>query len=193
MKYNLYNAEVKKITKDEYPDYLKKRFEQFEDYPETLYYIGDLGALNQEVTAVIGSRYVGEDMLKLAYYQGTKEAQAGHTVLNGLAIGCDTRALEGALAKNGKTVAVMPCGLNNIYPKQNLELAIRIVENGGLIISQYEYDYWVNTTSFLERDRLQVMLADSVYAVAMGNKGGTFYTFNYAIRNGIKAICLERI
>lgn len=80
--------------------------------PDCLYYMGDVDILNQNHSiAVIGSRRVSQNGMALAYQVGYVLGRKGINVVNGLALGCDTHALCGALAAGGKCVAVMPCGL----------------------------------------------------------------------------------
>lgn len=86
------------------------------------------------VIAVIGKRDASARYLEIARRIGRILAQKGITVLNGLALGIDTAALEGAVELNGKAIAVMPGGLDEIYPKKNQELAERILKNGGCLI-----------------------------------------------------------
>ncbi len=105
--------------------------------PEILYYVGDIGICNNMVIAVVGKREAEIRYLQIAKRIGELLAKEGCTVLNGLAVGIDAYALEGAVSANGKAVAVMPGGLDKVYPKSNGKLAERIVENGGCLISEY--------------------------------------------------------
>ena len=177
--------EVIKIERNEYPDFLKEKFSEFNDSPDCLYYLGDLSLLQQNVVAVIGKREASEKDLQKAFDYGKEKAAQGNVILNGLAIGCDTYAVKGALSAKGKVIAVMPCGLHSIYPSRNRELAIQILRFGGCLISQFAPDSSVNKYSFLQRDKVQVMLSNQVVAVATNETGGTAYTLKYAEKNNV--------
>jgi DNA processing protein len=165
-----------KKTDDQYPKDLKKHVES----PETLYYVGDLSVCNRSAVAVIGKRNAKERSFQISYRIGSVLAKNNYSVLNGIAIGCDTYALEGALSNRGKVVAVFPCGLDEIYPKSNRALADTILKNGGCLISEYPCGTRPQKYMFLQRDRIQAMLADKVLVVDAEENGGTMYTAKYA-------------
>ena len=75
-----------------------------ESAPEVLYYVGDITACENTVIAVISKRNSQERYLRIAKKIGELLAKEGYTVLNGLAIGCDTCALQGAVTVNGKAI-----------------------------------------------------------------------------------------
>ena len=87
--------EIIKIERNEYPDFLKEKFSEFNDSPDCLYYLGDLSLLQQNVVAVIGKREASEKELQKAFDYGKEKAAQGNVILNGLAIGCDTYAVKG--------------------------------------------------------------------------------------------------
>lgn len=150
--------------------------------PDILYYIGDISILIEPVVAVVGKRDANERYLRIAQKMGEVLARKGYTVLNGLAIGCDTKALEGAISAQGKTVAVLPGGLDMIYPKSNKKLAEQIVESGGCLISEYPCGMKPQKYTFVQRDRIQAMLSDKVIIVDAEPKSGTMHTAEYAMR-----------
>lgn len=100
---------TKKCEK-EYP----KRLLKMENAPDKLYYLGDILLLDKNIIALIGKRDVSEKVMKTTKRCGEILAECGTVVLNGLAIGCDTAGLEGALTAGGKCIAVMPCGLDKM-------------------------------------------------------------------------------
>ncbi len=90
-------------------------------------------------------------------------------IVSGLANGCDTIAHEECLINGGKTIAVLPTTIENIYPKKNAELADKIVQGGGLVISEYVTDTmnrFESVKRFIERDRLQAMFAGRIILIA---------------------------
>lgn len=150
--------------------------------PDMIYYIGDITACESEIVAVIGKRDVQERYLKIARKVGEILAREGYTVLNGLALGCDAHALEGAVAANGKVIAVMPGGLDEIYPKSNRQLAEQIIKTGGCLISQYPVGTKPQRYTFVQRDRIQAMLSNKVFVIASEKKSGTMHTAEYALK-----------
>ena len=172
--------EIKSCKKSDicYPKHLR----DVASAPETLYYVGDIKACENIVIAVIGKRDAQERYLRIARKIGEVLAKEGCTVLNGLAIGCDAQALEGAVSANGKVVAVMPGGLDEIYPKSNQELAEKIVAKGGCLISEYPNGTKPQKYTFVQRDRIQAMLSNKVFVVASEKDGGTMHTAEYAMK-----------
>jgi DNA processing protein len=110
-------------------------------------------------------------------------------VVNGLALGCDTEALKGAMAKKGKCVAVMPCGLEQIQPKSNQYIADAILENGGCIISEYAVGTPLHRYNYVKRDRIQSGISDSVIIIEAEEKSGTMHTANFARRQQKRVAC----
>lgn len=160
--------------------------------PDCLYYIGDIGILNQNHSiAVIGSRRVSQNGMMLAYQVGYALGRRGINVVNGLALGCDTHALRGALAAGGKCVAVMPCGLEQIVPYSNLSLAKKLLSNGGCLISEYPPAAPAQRYQYVERDRLQSGISDGVIVIEASCDSGTMHTVRYAIRQGRYLACID--
>ena len=159
-----------------------KTLRDMKSAPDILYYVGDIAACENVVIAVVGKRDAAERYLKIAKMIGGVLANKGFTVLNGLAIGVDAYALEGALEANGKVVAVMPGGLDEIYPKSNQKLAERIVENGGCLISEYPNGTRPQKYTFVQRDRIQAMISNKVFVVDAEKDGGTMHTADYALK-----------
>jgi DNA processing protein len=161
-----------------YPTHLKNQ----DSAPKILYYVGDISACESIVVAVVGKRDAKERYLQIAHRIGEMLAKEGCTVLNGLAIGCDAQALEGAVAANGKVVAVMAGGLDEVYPRSNQRLAEKIVENGGCLISEYPSGMRPQKYMFVQRDRIQAMLSNKVFIVDAEKEGGTMHTAEYAVK-----------
>lgn len=160
-----------------YPDRLRK----LKNAPEILYYVGDITVCKDNVIAVIGRRASGQRYMQISYAIGKLLAGKNYTVLNGLAIGCDTRAMEGAADVNGKAAAVMPCGLDEVYPGSNRRLAEKIVNGGGCLISEYPDGIRPCKYMFVRRDRIQAALAQKVIVVNADRTGGTMHTAEYAV------------
>lgn len=166
---------------DTYPE----RLRNITDPPVVLYYMGNIECVNNpHAIAIIGTREPTEYGIKIARNLGESFGKRDYTVVSGLAIGCDQYGHEGCLDKNGKTVAVMPCGLDTIYPAKHKSLAKRILAEDGCLISEYPIGTKVFKNQLVERDRLQSGLSDGVIVIETGEKGGTLHTVNYAIEYG---------
>jgi DNA processing protein len=105
-------------------------------------------------------------------------------VVSGLARGVDSAAHLGALEAKCSTWAVLAHGLA-VAPTSNIELAHRIVEEGGALISEYRPAEPPQRFQFIERDRIQAGLADAVLVVETGTQGGSMHTVRAATSAGI--------
>lgn len=93
----------------------------------------------------------------------------GATIVSGLAFGCDSISHQQALDSNGNTVAILPSPLNNILPARNKGLAFKIVEEGGLLVTEYGNDFKTTmelSSRYKERDRLQALFCDTIVLAA---------------------------
>ena len=107
----------------------------------------------------------------------TKELSLyGLTIVSGMAEGIDSFAHTTALETQGKTIAVLPCGFNKIFPKSNIKLYQQILENDGLVISEYEEDQEKTYKSLLERNRIVAGLSIGTLVVEGGYRSGTSVT-----------------
>jgi len=167
------------------------------DKPFALFYKGNIDLLRKENTniAVIGVLNPDEK-IELTETIVTKEIlKHGATIVSGLALGCDTIAHKTALEHNGKTIAILPCQLNSIIPKENTDLANKIIEQGGLLISEYyeaPQSKYEMVSRFVVRDRLQALFSDAVLLAAsyapnnQGNDCGSRHAMGKAKDYGIK-------
>lgn len=165
---------------DEYPKLLMKS----KDFPIVLNYVGNIGLLNNKPSvAVIGTRQPTNFGLKIGTRFSEYIAQEGFNIVSGLAIGCDTAGHKGALKARGSTVAVMAHGLDSVYPKENKDLAQEIIDNDGLLLSEYFVNKKQMRSFFVERDRIQAGLSLGVVVVETGIKGGTMHTVDACLSN----------
>ncbi|MBK5244742.1 MAG: DNA-protecting protein DprA [Eubacteriaceae bacterium] len=161
-----------------YPDALV-----FEDSPIILYYQGNPKLLkNDHRVAVIGSRKPSSDGIKFAENTGEFLAEQGFVVISGLATGCDAGGHRGCLKEGGKTLAFLPCGLLNIYPSENAGLAMKILDNGGCLLSEYSHQESIVPYKFIERDRLQAASCNFLIVSDFSPKSGTIHTLNFAMK-----------
>ena len=152
--------------------------------PLLLYYRGNLELLKLPGLAIIGTREPTDNGILAGRFFSENLAKRGFNIISGLAIGCDTSAHEGALLAGGATTAFLAHGLNwdSIYPRENLELAERIVESGGLLLSEYSIGEKVNRYNLVARDRLQAGLAKGTIVIQTGERGGTMHAVNATIK-----------
>lgn len=114
----------------------------------------------------------------------------GIITVSGMAIGVDTIVHNETLENKGRTIAVLPSGLNNIYPKENIELYERIIENGGVVISEYEPDVIADSQKFISRNRLVSALGECLIVAEAAYRSGTSITARYAREQGKKVFCV---
>lgn len=170
------NIEISTVLDPNFPQKLKN----INDNPVIIYYKGNTNCLSDKSIAVIGTRNPSLHGVDVSYNISFTLSQRGYTIVSGLADGCDTFAHLGSLDAFGRTIAVMPCGLDMVYPKHNKALFDRIIKNNGCAISEYPPGQIVSKYKFIERDRLQSALSEGVIVVETTLNGGSFHTVNYA-------------
>ena len=173
---------------DLYPSQLKDLDKKS---PVLLYAKGDLSLLkSKKNVAVIGTRDISNEGLKAGKYITKQFVDKGYVIVSGLAKGCDTVGHAVCLENGGQTIAVMASGLDVVYPKENTELAQRILENGCLI-SEYPPKTSVMANYFVERDRIQSGLSKGVVVIETNIKGGTMHTVKFGTEQGRKIACIK--
>ena len=156
-----------------------------EDAPKRIYAIGNIELLKREhKVAVIGSRNTSRKGWDCAYKLGAKFAKAGTVVVSGLALGCDGAAHEGCLAAKGETIAIVATGLDIVHPKEHIDLQKRILEAGGLILSEQPLRTKANPTRLVARNRLQAALSEKVVVAECPEHSGTMHTVRFAKQYG---------
>ena len=152
--------------------------------PESIYYLGTLPKGSAKVAAIVGSRRPTAYGREVTQMIARELAQAGVIVISGMAIGIDAIAHTAALNAGGITVAVLPCGLDDVYPKSNIALARRIITEKGALISEYKPGTLARGYLFLERNRIVSALADVVIVTEAAIKSGTLSTVAHALDQG---------
>lgn len=152
--------------------------------PEKLFYMGELPSERPPCVAIVGTRKP-TDYGKAVTIQLAKDlSKAGVYVISGLAFGVDSIVHEAVLNANGKTIAVIPTSLDNIYPSSHRNLAKKIIEQGGAVISEQELNSTVMKHHFLQRNRLISGLADAVIVTEATERSGTLSTVAHALEQG---------
>lgn len=164
---------VLKYSDKEYPDKLKK----IKKSPKQLYYIGNLELLKKPSIAIIGTREITEYGTKNAKYFSTELAKK-FVIISGMAKGTDAVAHKAAIEINCETIAVLGCGFEHIFPKENEKLFAEIIKKNGLILSEYSPNTVAKSSYFPERNRIVSALSDGILVIEAGYRSGTSITVN---------------
>ena len=130
--------------------------------------------------AIIGTRHPNEEGKRRTYELARRHAEAGATLLSGLARGCDALVHQACLDAGGKGIAIVATGLNEVYPREHQALQEALLRQGGLILSEYPPFTPINKYQLIARDRLQAALAERVIVTECGAKSGTLHTVRFA-------------
>lgn len=149
-----------------------------------LYLLGDKECLKQPTIAVVGTRRVSEYGEQVTEMFVRELVKAGWCIVSGLARGVDRIAHEVAVRNGGKTVAVLAHGLDLTYPPEHEGLKKRIVENGGLLVSEYEEGVGPTRDKFRARNRVLVKLSQAVVVIEAPRRSGTKITVGHAAEQG---------
>ena len=145
-----------------------------------LFLIGNPTVL-QEGLAVIGARKATPYGLACAQRFSALAARKNITIISGGAVGCDAAAHKAALDEGGSTLVFLGGGCDRLYPKTNSTLFQRIIDEGGAIASEYEWDHPPLKYGFRARNRLIAGLAKATLIVEAGLPSGTFTTADEAL------------
>lgn len=156
---------------------------QLVDPPPVLYIQGRSGLLSSPGVAVVGSRAATSYGRKTAFNLGRSLAALSVTVISGLALGIDTESHLGALAGQGNTVAILGCGLDVVYPRQNQSLYKQIAEHGALV-TEYPLGTRPDGFRFPARNRIIAGLSQGVIVVEAAKKSGSLITAQMALDCG---------
>lgn len=170
-----------KISDPAYPLYLK----EIASPPKSLYYLGDLlPLLSLPRLSVVGTRKVTLYGRSITQSLVSSVAAEGIVIISGLALGVDGIAHHATLDARGKTIAVMPCGLDRIYPSTHRMLAAKILQNGGALVSEYAEGMPPLRQNFIARNRIVSALGDGILITEAAAKSGTLHTTSFALEQG---------
>ncbi len=164
-------------------------------------YKGNITLLNKadKNVAVIGVLTPTNEIVEREKKVVKNLTEKGFNIVSGLAKGCDTVAHSESVKYNAKTIAFLPSTIENIYPKENIGLAKEIINNGGLIVSEYVSEpknKYESVKRFIERDRLQALYSKAVVLIASFRKGegdsGSRHAFEKAKQYGKKRLVMFR-
>lgn len=134
--------------------------------------------------AIVGSRKVSAYGTAVTLALAGALAKAGVVIVSGLAIGVDGVAHRAALEAGGLTLAVLPSGLDYIYPTSHRQLASRIAVQGGAVVTEYNTNNISYKSCFIARNRIVAALADAVLITEAAERSGTLSTARFALEQG---------
>lgn len=162
-----------------YPNLLRQTYKP----PQTLFYRGNINALSKPCISIVGTRrntdygeYVTEQIIK-------DLSVLDIAIVSGLAKGIDTVAHRSALKYNLKTIAILGSGINNIYPRENINL-VKEIEKDGLILSEYNDLTPSHKYFFPQRNRIISGLSLATIIVEAPEKSGALITADFALEQG---------
>lgn len=162
------------------------------DAPPLIHLLGNCDLIEKtDSVAIIGARAADRQGLEAAFSLGGKFASEGKVIVSGLALGCDKAAHEGCLSVDGKTIAVVASGLDITHPRENKPLQSRILEEGGLLLSEQPIGIKANPSRLVARNRLQAALSESVILAQCPEHSGSMHTMRFARNYHKKCYAVE--
>ena len=155
-----------------------------------MYCEGNLEVLNSPCFSIVGSRDLTDYGRRIEKWIVRDLSLRGITIVSGMAVGADSVAHQVTLDNGGKTIAVLGCGFNHIFPEENIDLYQRIVREGGLVISEYSPETEAKSAYFPKRNRIVSGLSKGVLVVEAKYRSGTSITARLAKEQGKKVFAL---
>jgi DNA processing protein len=169
------------LNSSEYPQQLKN----ISKPPEKLYIKGNFSSeIFKTCLSVVGSRKMSPYGRRVTGKFVRNLADSGLTIVSGFMYGIDSEAHKSALSVGGKTIAVMPCGIDTICPSHQEALYRKILHSGGLIISEYPGKTPAKKWTFPQRNRIVAGLSQALFVVEAGEGSGTLITAKHAREEG---------
>lgn len=174
------NIKIITINDYNYPKKLRKIYSP----PLVLFIKGNYKILNKKMIGMVGSRECTDYGKKTAYKFAEKLAKK-YIIISGLARGIDSYSHKGAIYNyKESTVAVIGTGLNICYPRENIYLEEKILENGGCIVTEFLLDEEPNRWNFPMRNRIVAGMCDKLVVIEARKKSGALITVDMALENG---------
>jgi DNA processing protein len=175
-------AGVRVVCRED-PDY-PANLGQIYDPPLVLYVRGELSDRDKLSIGMVGSRRATLYGMEMSRKLSFQLARLGVTVVSGLARGIDTAAHTGVLQAKGRTVAVVGCGLDTVYPAENKKLAEDIAAKGGAVVSEFPFGVKPDKQNFPMRNRIVSGWSLGVVVVEANLKSGALITAKQAMEQG---------
>ena len=163
---------------DDYPAMLR----EMDDSPFMVFYRGNLGILKKSCVSVVGTRRATANARRAAEKFASDACDEDYAVVSGLAYGIDISSHIGSLkGKMGGTAAVLPCGIDTIVPSAHTRTAAKILEKGGLILSEYIPGTPAMPFRFVQRNRIIAALSPATVVVQAPTGSGAMITAGLAL------------
>lgn len=173
-------VKITTVLDDDYP----KKLRDIINPPSILYCKGDTSCLNDLSIGIVGSRKATAYGKQCADKFARELSSCGITTISGLANGIDSIVHRSTILVEGKTIGVLGCGINIIYPLKNRELYDMIESSGGAIITEYPFDMAPLAGNFPCRNRIISGLSSGLLVVEAQDKSGTLITASHAADQG---------
>lgn len=170
---------INKVVKNHkrFPAYLQ----EIASVPKQLFYLGEPPENYLPAATIVGARKLTRYGQEVTYRLSYDLAKQGITVISGLALGADGIAHQAALDAGGRTIAVLACGLDEIYPATHRNLAIEILKHRGTILSEYDIGTPALKQNFIARNRIVAGLSDITIVTEAAERSGSLVTANFAL------------
>lgn len=153
--------------------------------PSVLYTAGKEELLHSKpIVGIVGARKYTPYGKQVTAHIADSLAEAGLPIVSGLALGVDSIAHRACVERGSPTIAVLPSGLNTIYPSSHSSLARQIIDKGGLLVSEYEAGERPLKHRFIERNRIIAALADVLIVTEAAERSGSLHTARFALELG---------
>ena len=163
---------------------------QIHNPPPVLFVQGPVQRLNEPLVAIVGSRRATPSGLELAETLAKSLCEQGLGISSGMALGIDAAAHKGALEAEGLTVAVMGVGIDQVYPRRNVGLQRRLLEQGGVVVTEFLPGVGPQAANFPRRNRVISGLSLGVLVVEAQLRSGSLITARLAMEQNREVFAL---
>ncbi len=171
-----------KLIHFNHPDY-PERLKTIYDPPLYFYMNGSITTEDKKSLAIVGARRPTPYGRKVSEMLSAELSSAGFTIISGMARGIDSTAHRTALESGGRSIAVLGCGADIAYPREN-ELLMRNISGNGAVISEFPIGTWPDKKNFPQRNRIISGLSLGVIVVEAADKSGSLITARFAMEQG---------
>lgn len=173
-------------TSEDYP----QRLLELKNPPSELYVRGNVELLKNKCIATVGARQCTKYGETQAKRFSNYLSKMGYTIVSGLAIGIDTISHINSMENDGKTIAVMASGFDHIYPQENRVLVEKILENGGLVLSEYSDEVEPDMHRFPKRNKIIAGLSIATVLIESRYRSGSNITARETIKQKKEVFCV---